>query len=157
MNWQKISPLTVVKLMGLWPPYLGAGIALEEVSDDMRYIKVRMRLSWKNINYVGSHFGGNLFSMTDPWYMFMFIHNLGPDYRALDKAGSIQFRRPGKGKVTAEFRIDQAMIDSVKADIAANGKTERTLGVNIIDESGEVVAEVQRTVWMASRQRPSRA
>ena len=151
MNLQKFSPITVIKWMWLWPPFWGAGIGLDEVSSDLRYIKVHMKLTWKNTNYVGTHFGGNLFSMTDPWYMFMFIHNLGNGYRVFDKAGDIQFRKPGQGKVTAEFRLDQAVIDQVKQEMELNGKTEITLPVNIVNEQGEVVAEVKRTVWMAKK------
>ena len=30
---------------------------------------VKLTLRWYNRNYVGTHFSGNLFTMTDPFYM----------------------------------------------------------------------------------------
>ena len=49
-----------------------------------------------NRNYVGTHFGGSLFAMTDPFYMLMMMRNLGPDYIVWDKhRGSISGVPPG--------------------------------------------------------------
>ncbi len=45
-------------LMNLYPPYLGAGIRIVHVARDLRTFEVRMRLSWFNRNYLGTHFGG---------------------------------------------------------------------------------------------------
>ena len=43
-----------------------------------------MKLSLRNQNYVGSHFGGGLFSMTDPFYMLMLMNVLGSEYLVWD-------------------------------------------------------------------------
>lgn len=137
-----------MKIMQFWPPFLGAGVSTREASKDLRYIKVQMKLSWKNTNYVGVHFGGSLYSMTDPWYMFMLIENLGKGYVVWDKAAEIRFRRPGTGTVTAEFRIDQELLDGIKAEVAEHGKAERVLPTQILNEANEVVAEVKKTVWI---------
>ena len=55
------------RLMNWWPPFVGAGIKVETVSEDFRHIQVRLKASWFNRNYVGTHFGGSLFAMTDPY------------------------------------------------------------------------------------------
>lgn len=151
MNWRKIPPSVIVKIMGFWPPYLGAGVSVKEASKDLRFIKVQMKLSWKNTNYVGVHFGGSLYSMTDPWFMFMLIENLGKDYIVWDKAAEIRFRRPGKGRVTAEFRIDEALLESIRQDVERLGKTERVLPAEIKNEAGEVVSEVKKTLWIGKK------
>lgn len=152
-SWRSLPLSSALKLIRFWPPYLGAGISVAEVDPQVRFIKVQMKLSWKNTNYVGTHFGGSLFSMTDPWYMLMLIENLGKDYVVWDKAAEIHFRRPGTGKVTAEFRIDQALIDELRAEVAQHGKTERALPAEILNEAGEVVAEVTKTIWIAYKHR----
>ncbi len=71
-------------IVNFWPPYLGAAIAVEEIARDWRTIRVAMKLRWYNRNYVNSHFGGNLFSMTDPFYMLMLLRNLGREYVVWD-------------------------------------------------------------------------
>jgi len=86
----------LLRLMNLWPPFLGAGV---RVSPDLTSIKVEMRLRFWNQNYVGTHFGGSLFSMTDPFLGLMLFENLGANYVVLDKAASIRFTKPGKGRV----------------------------------------------------------
>jgi hypothetical protein len=71
--------------MNLWPPFLGAGIRVRFISRDWRKIVTQLRLYGLNRNYMGTHFGGSLFSMTDPFYMLMLIRTLGKDYSILSK------------------------------------------------------------------------
>jgi len=66
--------------MGWWPPFLGAGIRVRSLSDDFRDAVVELHLGWFNRNYVGTHFGGSLYAMCDPYFMIMLMHNLGRDY-----------------------------------------------------------------------------
>ena len=77
--------------MRWWPPYLGAGVKVDHVDASLNTIKVSMRLDRRNRNYVGTHFGGNLYSMCDPWYMFILLERLGSDFIVWDKAASIEF------------------------------------------------------------------
>jgi len=88
--------------INLWPPFLGAGIRVKHIAPDMMSVDVEMKLRWWNANYVGTHFGGSLFAMTDAFYRLMPMANLGPqtwgrDYMVWDKAASIRYRKPGKG------------------------------------------------------------
>jgi len=95
------------------PIFLSSGIHIQEISHDYQRIIVKMGLRWYNQNYVGTHFGGNLFSMTDPFYMFMLMHILGPEYMIWDQSSTIEFMAPGKGKVTATFRITDETIKKI--------------------------------------------
>ena len=130
---------------------MGAGIRLTKLAPDLKHVRVEMPLTRLNTNYVGVHFGGSLYSMTDPWYMLMLIEILGREYIVWDKAASIRFRRPGKGRVHAEFSITDELVESIKADVAAQGKTERVLSVAIKNSEGATIAEVEKTVWVSRR------
>ena len=79
-----ISPKRLMKLLSFSPPYLFAGISIVEVNDDFTKIVVQMKQRPWNTNYVGSHFGGSLYSMCDPFYMFILLHHL-PGHTIWDK------------------------------------------------------------------------
>jgi acyl-coenzyme A thioesterase PaaI-like protein len=134
----------LLRLLRFYPPFLGAGIRVRRMTDDLREIDVEMKLRWWNANYVGTHYGGSLYSMADPFYMLMLIDNLGRDYIVWDKAASIRFRKPGRGTLRAEFRLTQQQLDELRAQVDAQGKIEPKFTVLVRDEQGEVVAEVEK-------------
>jgi acyl-coenzyme A thioesterase PaaI-like protein len=141
-------------LMNLWPPFLFAGIRVAHLADDWRSAEVEMRLRWYNRNWVGVHFGGSLFAMTDPFYMLLLIHLLGPDYVVWDKAAAIDFVRPGRGRVRAQFRVDDDLLASIRAATADGSAHRPVLPVDILDEAGEVVARLERTLHVRLKRRP---
>jgi len=131
-------------LVNLWPPFLGAGIRVKRLAPDWKSIDVEMKLRRWNSNYVGTHYGGSLYSMTDPFYMLMLIKCLGKDYIVWDKAATIRFKRPGKGTVSAAFRLSDQEIDEIKQALTSQDKIEPAFVVQVKDESGLVVAEVEK-------------
>lgn len=134
-----------------YPPLIGAGIKVKRISRDFREIDVEMKLRFWNANYVGTHYGGSLYSMTDPFYMLMLIQNLGRDYIVWDKAASIRFRKPGKGTVRANFRLTEAQIDEIRHALKTVDKLEPVFTVEVKDESGDVVAEVHKTLHIKKK------
>jgi acyl-coenzyme A thioesterase PaaI-like protein len=132
--------------VNLWPPFLGAGIRVQRIASDMRAVDVEMRLHWWNANYVGTHFGGSLFAMTDAFYMLMLMANLGRDYIVWDKAASIRYRKPGRGTVRVEFRLTDAQIDDIREKLKTLPKYEPVLQVEVKDEAGNVIAAVEKTL-----------
>ena len=134
----------VRRLINWWPPFLGAGIRVTRMDADWRAVDVEMKLRWWNRNYVGTQYGGSLYSMADPFYMVMLIENLGREYVVWDKSASIRFRRPGRGTVRAEFRLREEQIAEIRRALENEKTIERELGVEIKDESGEVIAEVKK-------------
>lgn len=130
--------------LNLWPPFLGAGIRVRRISSDWKEIDVEMKLRWWNRNYVGTHYGGSLYSMADPFFMVMLIENLGKDYIVWDKAASIRFRKPGRGTVSASFRLSDEQIGEIRQALNSQEKIERTFTAEIKDQSGIVVAEVEK-------------
>jgi acyl-coenzyme A thioesterase PaaI-like protein len=143
----------LLKIINLWPPYLGAGVRVTKIAPDIRSIDVEMKLRFWNQNYVGTHFGGSLFSMTDPFLMLILLENLGKDYVVWDKSGSIRFRKPGKGTVRAHFQLSKEEIDSIRSKADTDPKVEPQFTVNILDETGSVVAEVQRVLHVRRKDR----
>jgi len=139
--------------INLWPPFLGAGIRVTKIAPDMKSIDVEMKLRWWNANYVGTHFGGSLFAMTDAFYMLMLMANLGRDYIVWDKAASIRYRKPGKGTVRAEFRLSDAQLDDIRDKLKTLPKYEPTFQVEVKDESGEVVAAVEKLIHVRKKDR----
>lgn len=134
-----------LKLMfNLWPPLMGAGIRIKRIQPDWKEVDVEMKLRRWNANYVGTHYGGSLYSMTDPFYMVMFIEILGPDYIVWDKSASIRFRRPGRGTVFAKFRITDGQIAEIRQALKTEEKIDREFSVDVKSADGEIIAEVKK-------------
>ena len=131
-----------------YPPYLGAGVRVTHVADDFRTVKVEMPLRFYNKNYVGTHFGGSLYAMCDPFYMLMLINILGPDYIVWDKAASIRFKKPGRGLVKATFHIPDERITEIRAAADSQGKVEPQFQVLVTDSEGNVIAEVDKLLYV---------
>jgi acyl-coenzyme A thioesterase PaaI-like protein len=146
-----MSRMSLLKYMNLWPPLLGAGIKVVKMDKHLRAIDVEMRMRAWNRNIVGSHFGGSLFAMTDPFYMLMLIENLGRQYVVWDKAASIRYRKPGKGTMRAEFRLSVERVEEIRAVIETGERCEPRFVIEVKDEAGDVVAEVERVVYCAKR------
>ncbi len=138
----------VLKLINFWPPFLGSGIRVKKISPDLTSIDVEMKMRFWNKNYVGSHYGGSLFSMTDPFLMLKLINNLGQNYIIWDKEASIRFKKPGKGTVRAHFQIMPEEIDSIRRQADQEAKVEPIFQILVLDEAGEVVAEVSKTLYV---------
>ncbi len=140
--FQKIQKLPLVSkfILNRYAPYRGAGIEIDKIDFNHYHIRVKMPLTRKNQNIVGVHFGGSLYSMVDPFYMLLLMHHLGPKYIVWDKGASIQFLAPGRGTVFADVRI------------SAEEVSYRHYQLNIYDEAGVRIAEVQKTVYIRRKQ-----
>ncbi len=147
------SPAHLRRLVNLWPPFLGAGIRIQRIAADMKAIDVEMKLRFWNANYVGTHFGGSLFAMTDPFYMLMLMANLGSGYIVWDKASSIRYRRPGKGTVRAEFRLSDAQLDDIREKLKRLPKYEPMFSAEVKDLQGTVVAEIEKVLHVRRKDR----
>jgi acyl-coenzyme A thioesterase PaaI-like protein len=134
--------------MNLWPPFIGAGIHVLQIAPDFRHVRVRLRLGILNRNYFGTHYGGSLYSMTDPFFALMMLHNLGPGYTVWDRAASIRFVAPGRSTVYADFRLDEAQIETARRRATDGARYEPVYTVDIVDPTGAVVACVEKTLYI---------
>jgi acyl-coenzyme A thioesterase PaaI-like protein len=149
----RMSPRLLRWGMNLWPPVLGAGIRVRSIAADWSEAVVELRERFANRNYVGTHFGGSLFAMTDPFYALLLMHRLGERYLVWDQAARIEFVAPGRGTLTARFRITEALLDSIRQQAAAGGKVLPEFDVEIRDRAGELVARVRKTVYVRLKPR----
>ena len=138
--------------INLWPPFLGAGIRVKHIAPDYSEVIVSMKLRWCNRNYVGTHFGGSLAAMTDPFYMLMLIHILGSDYTVWDKTSTIDFIAPGRGTVTAHFILNDDQIAKIKRKASTGEPYFPKFSVDIVNESGEVIATVEKQLYIRKKQ-----
>lgn len=141
----------LARLINFYPPLFGAGIHSRSV--DANTVEVEMKLTLFNKNIVGVHFGGSLYAMCDPWFMLILMRLLGPDYTVWDKAASIQFLKPGKGKVKARFHIPAEQAEQIRIDADNHFKTEPTFSVDVVDEAGQVIARVEKLLCVRRKLR----
>ena len=113
---------------------------------------MQLKLRWYNRNYVGTHFGGSMYAMTDPFYMMILINNLGRNYIVWDKGACIEFVKPGRGTLSVRFALDEKQIAAIKQIADRDGKYVFKLPVQVLDEAGEVVAEVNKTLYVRNKQ-----
>jgi acyl-coenzyme A thioesterase PaaI-like protein len=147
-------PKSLLKFWNLWPPFLFSGIKIKKIAKDYREAYVKLKLRFWNCNYVGTTYGGAMFSMADPFYMLMLIKNLGPEYTVWDKAARIRYLKPGRTDLTAHFKITEEDLNSIRSLVEEQGKIEWTRTVEIKDKSGEVVAEVEKVISI-KKKKPS--
>ena len=135
----------------LFPAYRGTGARVAYIADDFREVRVRLPLSWRTRNAVGTIFGGSLYGAVDPIYMIMLIQLLGRDYVVWDKAATIRFRKPGRTTLTATFRIDDAELEAIRAATAGGEAIDRLYRVELVDAEGTVHAEVEKVIYIRRR------
>ena len=143
-----MSPTLLRWIFNLWPPFAASGIHVTGISRDWRHARVELRMRAWNRNYVRTHYGGNLFSMTDPFWMIMTLQSLGRDYIVWDQAGSIEFVAPGRGTVWAEFRIRAEQLEAVRRATAGGQKASPWYEVEIKALDGSLVARVKKQIYV---------
>lgn len=143
--------------VNLYPPYLGAAVRVTYIANDFRRIEVEMPLRFYNRNYVGTHFGGSLYSMCDPFYMLMLINILGPDYIVWDKAATIRFKKPGKGVMKATFELTEEKIAEIRAAAEVQPKVEPQFQVLVKDAEDAVVAEIDKVLYIKKKTKETKS
>ena len=148
MGNQLPSP-TLFKLGSkLYFPFLGAGIRVTKVSPGYKEIETKMKLHWYNRNAIGTHYGGNLYSMTDPFYMMMLLANIGKQHYVWDKSATIKFVRAVKTEVRATFRLTDDVIERI-VEKAKDGEPHYVhFDVDVLDIEDRIVARVNKTVYI---------
>jgi acyl-coenzyme A thioesterase PaaI-like protein len=141
----------LMRFVNLYPPFLGAGIRVTHPKGDPHSIVVRLGLHWWNKNLFGTQFGGSLYSMCDPFFVFIVLRNLGPGYIVWDKAVRIEFLKPGRGRVTGRYHVPPEEIARVKALADAGETVEPVYVGEIRADDGRLVARVTKTLWVRKK------
>jgi len=144
----RLSPRTVLRVISYWPPYLASGIKVVDVADDLSRVTVSLRVRPWNKNYFGTHFGGSLYAMCDPFFVFLLVQQLGSDHIVWDKAAEIEFVKAVREPVFATFAVEPALVDEIRRAALERFSVEPELATEIVTASGEVVARVRKTLYV---------
>jgi acyl-coenzyme A thioesterase PaaI-like protein len=148
----KFTPMLLKRLLNLYPPYLGAGVKVTYISEDWRELHVSMSLRWFNRNFVGTHFGGSLYSMIDPHLMLLLMQLLGKEYLVWDKSAEIEFVKASKRKVTSVIKISNKDIEVIRRHTDNGEKYFSNFTVEIKDEDDDLIAKVNKTIYVRRKQ-----
>ena len=146
-----VKAKTLKRLLNFWPPFWGAGIRVTDIADDWSYARVRLRKYWFTRNYVNTHYGGSLFSMTDPFYMLLLLHKMGRNYVVWDKKSEIKFIKPGRKDVFAEFNVTPEVVADLKNQLTTQDKINPVFEVDIFDTDGVLIAKVWKTIHISNK------
>lgn len=130
----------------LFPAFRGTGAWLTYLDDGWREVRLRIPLSWRTRNYVGTIFGGSLYGAVDPIYMIMLIHRLGEGYEVWDRAARIRFLRPARQELRARFLVPDREVAAIREAVEEEGRTDRVYEVELTAADGTVHARVEKTV-----------
>ncbi|HLX53620.1 MAG TPA: DUF4442 domain-containing protein [Aquella sp.] len=139
-------------LVNFFPCYRRGGGRIIFFSSDMQEIHVKVSLNWQTRNYVGSVFGGALYSAIDPIYMLQLLWILGKEYVVWDKSASMKFIRPVKSTVYAKFELSNELISTIKIEVANNGRFLIDLPVTLQDKNGVVYFTATKELYIASKE-----
>ena len=135
----------------LHPAFRGTGGRVEHIAPDLSHIRVRLPLSWRTRNVVGSIFGGSLFAVTDGLHPLMIMAALGKDVVVWDKAASIRYKKPGLTTLFADFALPPDEVLAIRSALRDSPELDRTYEVELKDENGVVHTVVERTVYIADK------
>jgi acyl-coenzyme A thioesterase PaaI-like protein len=136
----------------LFPAYRGTGARCTYIAADISEVRVKLPLSWRTRNAVGTIYGGSMYGAIDPIYMIMLMRLLGPDYVVWDKSATIRFLKPGRSTLFATFRIDGAELDAIRAATASGEPVDRLYHVELADAAGAVHARVEKVIYIRRKE-----
>jgi acyl-coenzyme A thioesterase PaaI-like protein len=139
------------RLLGLYPPFVGAGIRVRWTGKDPYTVVSSLKLRAWNRNLFGTHFGGSLYAMCDPFFALLLARHLGPGYVVWDRAASIEFLEPGRGTVTATFHVPPAEIERIRGQADTGAKVEPLLVAEVRGEAGQLVARVEKRLYVRKK------
>mgnify|MGYP001606678291 FL=1 len=149
----RITPRRLAVGMSLWFPNLFSGIRIRRFSEDWTHATVELHVNPLTRNYVGTAFGGSMSAMTDPYFFMLVMHQLGRDYVVWDTRGEIEFLKPGRGVLTAEFHVSKERAEDIRRRAHGGEKVLEWFETVITDREGDVVARVRREVYIREKQR----
>jgi hypothetical protein len=103
---------------------------------------------WFNRNVYGTHFGGSLYAMCDPFFILILHKNLGNGFIFWDKSAKIEYLKPAKGHVHALFEISTEAIESIKIEMEVEKKKTYHFKTFILNKKGQKVASVEKEIYI---------
>ena len=135
-----------------FPAYWGSGAKITYLADDWREVRVKLPLTWRTRNYVGTIYGGSMYGAVDPIYKVILIRLLGPTYVVWDKSATISFKRPGRSDMFSCFKVEVKESEAIKAELCERESLERSYYVDLVDEKGVVHATVKKIIYIRRKE-----
>lgn len=146
-----VTPKFLKRILNIYPPYIGAGVKIDYISDDWKELHVTMAMRWYNRNAVGTHFGGSLYSMVDPHLMLLLMQLLGKGYLVWDKSASIEFVKASKKKVRSVIRISDGDLEEIRRNTENGDKYFAKFFIEIRDADNELVARCEKVIYVRKK------
>lgn len=150
----KFFPISTIYKYGynLSPMYRRTTARVVHISKDLKEVKIKIPLSYKNKNYVGAIFGGSMYSAVDPIYMTQLMQILGDDYVVWDKSATIHYKRPAKEQIFCDFKFTDAEIEAIKKRVQNENEITIEKTTHLKNTEDIVFAEVIKILYIAEKQ-----
>lgn len=135
----------------LSPMYRRSTGRITSVTPDLSKIEIKIPISYKNKNYVGTIFGGSLFSATDPIYMVQLIQLLGTNYVVWDKSSVVKFKRPANSDAYSVFEFTEHELMDLKKEIDQKKEVDIVKLVHLTSNDGRLFCEIEKTIYVADK------
>jgi Domain of unknown function (DUF4442) len=148
-----IEPAFLFKhAFNLSPMYRRTTGRIRAVSKDLKNVEVVIPLSYRNVNYVGTMFGGSMLSATDPILMVQLLQILGKDFVVWDKAVEFHFKRPVKDQLLVRFDWSDDELEHIKTRAEKEGEFEYRKNISLqLEKSGLICAESTKIMYIATK------
>jgi len=134
-----------------FPAFWATGAKITYISQDFHEIRLKLPLNRRSKNYVGTIFGGSMYSATDPLYFLMLLNVLGKDYIIWDKASSIRYKKPGRTTLFAKVELSDEEVEVIKRELETAPKIDRVYQIDLVDAKGEVHASIEKTLHIRKK------
>ncbi len=134
------------------PMYSRTTAKIQELSKDLKYIQIKLPISYKNRNFARTIFGGSMYAAVDPIAVSQFVHLLGKDYVVWDKSAQIAYKKPARVDLYADFNVTDDEIKNIKEILKTRNHTEIEKTVQLTNkDKSKVFCEVKRVVYIANK------
>nr|WP_280954591.1 DUF4442 domain-containing protein [Shewanella sp. WXL01] len=134
------------------PMYRRSTGRIVSVSKDLTEVTMRLPLSYRNRNYVGSIFGGSMFSAVDPIPMVQLINLLDSQYVVWDKSAEIYFKAPAREDLYADFVFTEQELEQIKRDVEQQQEINLIKTTQLTNKARDkVFCEVKKTLYISTK------
>jgi len=138
--------------LNLSPMYRRSTGRLTYVSKDLSEIRIRIRLTWRNRNFVNTIFGGSMFAAVDPIPMAQLMPLLGDQYIVWDKAAEIKFKLPARETLYASFTWSAERLEDIRQQVAQSNEIEIVHQTLLTDKAkSKEFCEVTKRIYIADK------
>lgn len=148
---KRFSPRVLRLGLNMYPPFVGMGLRVVEISDDWTLCRVELRLTRLNRNQQGTAFGGSIGAMSDAFHALLLMHQLGTGFHVWDKAAEIEYVSPGVGTVHGRYEMPVDVVEQIRQEAASGAKVLPWFEAELTLADGTVVARVRRQLYVRAK------